>query len=161
MICCVTSVVSVGSHVRWSLWCCCSFIKRSKGESCCWLWDFTFFWNSPLWLQDVSIREDIVILHQIHDLPIIWLEIVSRFWIIWRWPSLPGVFVYKKSHLIIFQSIFWQARYYTGHMKICYNSDHSFYINLRVVVVWICAPFISYVDNNQKVQSPWNVYVKI
>ena len=29
--------------------------------------------NSPSWLQDVSIREDIKILHQNLDLPIIWL----------------------------------------------------------------------------------------
>ena len=30
-----------------------------------------FFFKQMLWLQDVSIREDIVILHQNHDLPII------------------------------------------------------------------------------------------
>ena len=54
------------------------------------------FLNSPLWLQDVTIREYIVILHQNHELPIIWLikslddmvivwEMVSRFSIILRY----------------------------------------------------------------------------
>ena len=69
-ICCVIShenTQTIVKQLSFTIYIKSLMLLFSIGESCGWFWDFIFFLKSLLLLQDVSIREYIMKLHQNHD----------------------------------------------------------------------------------------------